>query len=147
MAQAHYRKIKEIFDKTADNEGNIEKLEKVKIIPNSINYVKNQREYVIDWMLMNYTDFYVTDIELKNFPEEFISNLKVVGIFKTTDGLLNSTGYLNFTPNYFYAIREQINKYTLNLWVEQPLINDVFFKLIISATNPGDFYEIRTRKE
>jgi len=148
MAQSHYKKIRQIFDKTTTNEDNIEKLKEVRIKTLSINYSKNKKEYTTDWLQIGVSwDGYIS-IELKDFPEEFISNLKVVGIFKTSDGLISTDNYLNCIPKWYYIIREYENKYVLEIFVDiYSIIYGMFFKTNIIVINPGDAYEIRTRKE
>lgn len=146
MAQSNYRKIKQIFDKTNTNEDNIDKLKEARIKTLSINYNKKQIEYTTDWLQFGISWNRYATIELNNFPENFISNLKVVGIFKTTDGLIESEDYQNFIPKWYYIIREYNNKYVVEIFVDTYVYGS-FFKANIIVINPGDAYEIRARKK
>jgi len=149
MAQVHSKKIKQIYDKVITDKNQIEKLEEIKIKTFSINFSKERKDYNIDWQILSYSTA-SSLIELINFPEDFIANLNVLCIFRTSDGLIDNQLYQDYNPKYNYIIREKENKYEVMVYVTSvsPTPNFyVEYKIIITSINPKDFYEVRTRKK
>ncbi|MFH0805983.1 MAG: hypothetical protein V1901_03860 [Patescibacteria group bacterium] len=145
MAQAHSNKIKQIYDKVNQDNNEIEKLKEIKINSFSINFSKERKDYIVDWQLLS-LNTNTAIVKLLNFPESFISNLRVVCIFRTSDGFINSQEYQDYKPSYNYIIREKENKYEVMLYITNFYLVPIEYKIIIASTNLKDCYEVRTKK-
>lgn len=146
MQRKNIRKqIKRLDTVSANNEQNINKLKKFQKKLLSFNYSKKIHLYETDWITSS-----SAEIELRNFTEDFIANMKVVGLFKTTSEYMANNTYIDFIPEFEYSVAEQPNKYIVTVKSMTSTIPStsihLWMKVKIYISNIKDYYEVQAKK-
>ena len=88
-------KINKVWQQTTDNENNSNKLKSgiVKSIP--LNYSKVINQYDVYKGIISNNDPIIYKVNLKNFPESFLPNLKMILISTSESAIIESYNLLN----------------------------------------------------
>jgi hypothetical protein len=133
-------KIRDIVNLAKTNKNNVTNTH-INLRQYSIDFSKNIRNLDTAW----YSGNIELSIALTNFPEEYVSYLRILCVFKpNTDDALATT-YSSETPKWQYLI-EKISDTNYILRVNIEAISNGQSKIKISIINPNDAYELRKPK-
>lgn len=109
-------KINKVWQQTTDNENNADKLESglVKWIP--LNYQKKTNQYIVCDEIISNSDPIIYKIDLKNFPDKFKPNFRVVLESNSSSSLIENY----YLENTMYIIYQGAATIKITLYLTNP---------------------------